>query len=136
MIISTQPYGTMWFCVWTTKWNDVNWFVLKNILTYLCATSASYCTWYSLLVHLRLPACYFYFTWSITCAALDKCFWNYWAKLKTSVGVAECITVYVSYIFVPVSCTVNINWNKTFFQWYWVHKTLLCHLLVHWYHIQ
>ena len=69
----------------------------------------------SFILNIIFPFCIFYFSWSITpCLrdAVDRCFWNSLAKLPSDVRVPVCVTIYVSYVFAPRSCTVDINWNR------------------------
>ena len=64
MEMLAQPSDNVWFLCGPQNGNDGNWFVLQNILTYLCATSASSWTQYSLSVQ--------FFYLPVFCAWLDQ----------------------------------------------------------------
>ena len=108
MIILNQPSETMWFCVWTTKWQL--WkliFFTKNIDIFVRNIR--------ILLNMILIFCPFLFTcpflylpWSITTclyASLDRCFWNYLAKLTSDVRVPVRIITFVTHcdFFLEVS---------------------------------
>ena len=47
-----NPRTPCGFVCGTQNWNDGNWFVSQNVLSFLCVTSLSSWTWYSLYTHL------------------------------------------------------------------------------------
>ena len=56
MVMINQPYATMWFCVWTTKWQWWKLVCITIFLSSLRGTPASFWTWYYLSIHFRLLA--------------------------------------------------------------------------------
>ena len=111
----TQPSDTIWFCVSTKKWQwwkmscikkHLNLFV-RNTRTILNMKLTLFTITFNCLFFVFALTNHSMFVWRII-----QVFWNYWAKLTSSVQVSECITICVSYIFSSISCIVDIKWKR------------------------
>ena len=103
-----QPSHSIWFCVWTIKWQclELRWRTW-NFPDYCCTYFLSW-TWYSCSVHLRLLVRLLYFTWQsrhvCTCW-----FWKMFLKFPCYNDV--CITHWGIYdhILVISGCTRKLH---------------------------
>ena len=137
MIIINQPSYTMWFFVWTKKWQ---WWELVCITKQL-----NIFVWnIVILLNMILPLC----PLSFTCffIYLDQSlhdwllhatdFFNSLTKLTSGLRVPVYITICMSYPFSNVSFTVDINCKRNLFRWHWGHILTFCNVMVHWFHGQ
>ena len=119
MLMLAQPSDTMWFCVWTTKWQCYQLVCIIKVFNRFSLNISIILNmilpFYTLFLNWPL----LYFPWSITSCLhdpLDRCFWNYMSKLTLYVWVTVWMTICVSYSFAPSSCKVEINWKIILFS--------------------
>ena len=116
MMKLTQLLHYLWLCVCNKNLSLYKLVFIKNHFNTFVRNIRILLNTIPLYLHFSFIDRFFHFTWLITpClhAVLDKCFWNYRAKLISSVEVEGCIIIYVSYIFARGSFTVEINWKRT-----------------------